>query len=354
MSILFSPIDLRGIRLKNRIAMSPMCQYSAAADGKATDWHLVHYGSRAVGNTALVVLEATGVTPAGRISPFDLGLWSDDQIEPLKRMADFVKGNGAAIGIQLAHAGRKASYGHPNTGGKPLAKEDGGWQVVAPSNVPFADGHHQPHALSLDEVKAAIDDFVAAAKRAVLAGFDLIEIHAAHGYLCHQFLSPLSNNRTDSYGGSFENRIRFVTEIVTNVREVIPESMPLVVRISATDFVDNGWDIDQSVKLAAILKNIGVDLIDVSAGGLVPNAPIKPAPGYQLPFSARIRAEANIKVGGVGLITSPEQAELALVNQMADVVFIGRELLRNPYFALDPSASVGGEIEWPSQYLRAK
>ncbi|WP_298064690.1 NADH:flavin oxidoreductase/NADH oxidase [uncultured Rikenella sp.] len=349
---LFSPLTLRAVTLRNRIALSPMCQYSARS-GHTSDWHLVHYGSRAVGGAGLVIVEATAVRPEGRITPDDLGLWDDSHIPGLRRIASFIEAQGCAPGIQLAHAGRKGSTASEWKGGGYLSAQDGGWRTVGPSAIPFGDRMPAPQTLSAPEVRLVARDFAGAARRAVEAGFRVIEIHAAHGYLLHEFLSPLSNHRTDAYGGSFENRIRLVSETVDAVRETIPDRLPLLVRISATDWADGGWDISQSVKLAHHLKQRGVDLIDVSSGGLVPEAAIPAGPGYQVPFAAAIRKETGIKTGAVGLITEPAQAESILEAGDADLILLGREMLRDPYFPLRAASELYEDQPWPVQYARA-
>lgn len=353
MSKLFSPIFVKSVELKNRIAVSPMCQYSAT-DGIATDWHLVHYGSRAVGGVSLVIQEATAVSPEGRITPSDLGLYNDHQIEKLKQITSFISQQGAVPGIQLAHAGRKASCAEPWKGGRQLEKNNGGWQTVAPSAIAFNSDDALPEVLTTDSILKVVSDFQSAAIRALVAGYRLIEIHAAHGYLMHQFLSPLSNQRTDLYGGSFENRIRLLREVVAAVKKVIPESCPLFVRISATDWVEGGWNIDEAVQLVSVLKTEGVDLIDCSSGGMVPYAKIPLAPGYQVAFSEKIRKETGIMTGAVGLITDSKQAEQILQNDQADLIIMGRELLRQPYFALQAANELQDEYPWPLQYVRAK
>jgi 2,4-dienoyl-CoA reductase-like NADH-dependent reductase (Old Yellow Enzyme family) len=351
---LFSPLALRSVTLRNRIAVSPMCQYSAT-DGRATDWHLVHLGARAVGGAGLVLAEATAVEARGRISPADLGLWDDAQIEPLARVVRFVESQGAASGVQLAHAGRKASVRAPwDAGGAPLAPGEGGWTIVAPSAVPFADGYATPHALEAAELAGIVRAFAAAARRAAAAGFRTIEVHAAHGYLLHQFLSPLSNRRTDAFGGSFENRTRLVREVVSAVRAQWPDELPLLVRISATDWAEGGWDVEQSVALARVLGTLGVDLVDVSSGGLVASAKVPAGPGYQTPFAERIRREAGIATGAVGMITAPEQADHVIRSGQADLVLLAREMLRDPHFPLRAARALGHEGPWPTQYLRAR
>ncbi len=354
MAQLFEPLTVRGVTLRNRIAVSPMCEYSSN-DGFATDWHLVHLGSRAVGGAALVFTEAAAVEPAGRISPQDLGIYRDEHIERLADITGFVLSQGAVPGIQLAHAGRKASTAAPWQGGGPVEPARGGWRpIFAPSALPFSEESIVPQALSGAEIRALVTSFVVAAERAVDAGFRVIEIHAAHGYLAHEFLSPLSNERTDEYGGSFENRTRFVREVAAGVRSVLPEATPLFVRISATDWVEGGWNLDESVLLARRLRELGVDLIDASSGGLSPAQRIALAPGYQVPFAERIRAEAGIATGAVGLITEPAQAEAIVRDGQADIVLLARELLRDPYWPLRASVALGADGPWPKQYLRAK
>jgi 2,4-dienoyl-CoA reductase-like NADH-dependent reductase (Old Yellow Enzyme family) len=353
MTHLFDPLAIRDITLSNRVFVSPMCQYSST-DGYANDWHFVHLGSRAVGGAGLVLTEATAVLPEGRISPQDLGIWKDDHVEPLARITRFIHEHGGVAGMQLAHAGRKASTYRPWQGNGTIPEREGGWNdVVAPSALRFADHYPMPRALSVEGIKYIISAFAAAARRACQAGFDVVEIHAAHGYLIHEFLSPISNRRTDDYGGSFENRTRIVCEIVTAVRGSWPERAPLFVRISATDWVDGGWDIQQSVELTRQLKELGVDLIDCSSGGNVPHAEIPVGPGYQTPFAEQIRREANILTGAVGMITSPMQAEHIIITRQADAVVIARELLRDPYFPLRAARELGQPISWPVQYLRA-
>jgi 2,4-dienoyl-CoA reductase-like NADH-dependent reductase (Old Yellow Enzyme family) len=345
-----SPLTLRSLTLRNRIAMAPMCQYSAE-EGVANDWHLVHLGSRAVGGTGLVIVEATGVTWDGRITPGDLGIWSDDHIEPLARIARFVSSQGACAGIQLAHAGRKASTAAPWTGGATLrTPEEGGWPVVGPSPIPFHPDDPTPVALDEAGIEGIVDAFEAAARRALAAGFEVLEIHAAHGYLLHQFLSPHSNQRDDQYGGSLENRMRFVLRVTERVRAVVPAELPLLVRISATDWVAGGRDIEQSVELARRLRDLGVDLIDVSTGGNLPTARIPVAKRYQVPCSRRIRDDAGILTGTVGLITDPKEADDIITVGDADLVLVGRELLREPYWALKAQHAFEEEPDWPVQY----
>ena len=346
---LLSPLTIRGVTFRNRIVMSPMCQYSAC-EGFANEWHLVHLGSRAVGGAALVVVEATAVTWDGRISPGDLGIWRDEHIEPLARIARFVHGQGAIAGIQLAHAGRKASCDLPWKGGARLRSEEGGWPVFGPSDVPFNEGDPPPVVLDAEGIDNIVAAFAAAAKRALSAGFKVLEIHAAHGYLLHEFLSPLSNHRTDEYGGSLEHRIRLLLRIVERLRALMPEELPLFTRISATDWVEGGWDIEQSVELAKNLRGRGVDLIDVSSGGLVPHARIPVAKGYQVPFARRIHDEADIRTGAVGMITDPQHADQIITGGDANMVFIAREMLREPYWALKAQHALGEEPAWPLPY----
>jgi 2,4-dienoyl-CoA reductase-like NADH-dependent reductase (Old Yellow Enzyme family) len=352
MSILLSPISVKNITLRNRIVMSPMCQYSSL-DGFANDWHMVHYGARAVGGAGLIIQEATAVQPEGRISPGDLGLWSDEHIPFLKKIVSFIHKHGAVSGIQLAHAGRKASCAVPAEGGKQLDIKNKGWQTVAPGDIPFLQEDRKPEPLTPEGIHNVIESFKAAARRALEAGFKVIEIHAAHGYLIQEFLSPLSNNRNDEFGGPFENRIRLLKEVVTAVKKVWPAENPLFVRISSTDWTEGGWTIEESVKLAGVLKEMGVDLIDCSSGGNIFNAKIPFAPGYQVSFSEAVR-KTGILTGAVGLITSAPQAEAILHEGKADLVLLGRELLRNPYFPLLAAKELGDEGDWPLQYLRSK
>ena len=347
--ILYSPIKFRNLELKNRWVMSPMCMYSSN-NGVATDFHYVHYGSRAQGGTGLLMVEATGVVPEGRITHKCMGLWNEEQKESLKKIVDFVHQNSASkIGIQLGHAGRKASTWN----GKQLSLEEG-WETVAPSKIPYSEEERIPHELTVEEIKKLVQDFQDSARRALEAGFDLIEIHAAHGYLIHQFLSPLSNVRSDEYGGSFENRIRFLLEIVEAVNELLDENHPLFVRISGTEYAENGWDIEESVKLAEILKTKNVDLIDVSSGGNIQGAKITLYDGYQVPLSAEINKETRMKTGAVGLIKTAEQAEEILQKGEADLIFVAREILRNPYLAVENSFHGKGDCYFPHQYDRAK
>jgi 2,4-dienoyl-CoA reductase-like NADH-dependent reductase (Old Yellow Enzyme family) len=347
---LLSPLNLRGVTLRNRIVMAPMCQYSAQ-EGIANDWHLVHLGSRAVGGTALVLVEATAVTWDGRITPGDLGIWSDEHIEPLARIARFVHSQGAVAGIQLAHAGRKASTAAPWTGGATLTgAADGGWPVVAPSAIPFHPDDPAPVALDEQGIDGVVDAFEAGARRALAAGFKVLEIHAAHGYLLHQFLSPHSNQRDDQYGGSLENRMRLLLRVTERLRAATPADLPLFVRVSATDWAEGGWDIEQSVELSRRLKGMGVDLIDVSTGGNLPTARIPVAKRYQIPCSRRIRDDAEIPTGAVGLITDPKDADEIVTGGDADLVLVGRELLREPYWALKAQHAFEEEPAWPLQY----
>ena len=347
---LLSPLTIRGITLRNRIVMSPMCQY-VAKEGLANDWHLVHLGSRAVGGTALIMVEATAVQREGRITPGDLGIWAEQHVEPLARIAQFIHSQGAIAAIQLAHAGRKASCAPPWKGGARLkTTEAGGWPVVAPSPIPFNEGDPAPTPLNEAGIAEIITAFVTAAERAVRAGFRVIELHAAHGYLLHEFLSPLSNHRTDHYGGSLENRMRLVLQVAQQLRQAIPEELPLFVRISATDWLAGGWDIEQSIILAQRLKKLGVDLIDTSSGSLLPKAQIPVRKGYQVPFAHRIRDEADIMTGAVGLITEPNHANEIISSGEADLIFIGRELLREPYWALKAQHILSTEPVWPVPY----
>ncbi|BFM43092.1 NADH:flavin oxidoreductase/NADH oxidase [Flavobacterium sp. CFS9] len=353
-SLLFTPLTIKKITLKNRIVISPMCQYSAV-DGFANDWHLVHLGSRASGGVGLIIQEATAVSPEARISPSDLGLWKDEHIEKLKTINQFIVSQNAIPGIQLAHAGRKASVSVPWEGNKKLDIGQGGWQTVSASAIPYHDAEpFLPEALDKKGIQKVISDFKAATKRAVKAGFQVMEIHGAHGYLLHQFLSPLTNVRNDEYGGSFENRIRLTLEIVEAVQSEWPSDLPLFVRISATDWAEGGWDPEESVKLSIILKEKGVDLIDTSSGGLVSHQQIPLQPNYQVPFAAKIKKEASILTGAVGLITEAKQAEEILKNGQADVILFARESLRNPNLPLDFAKELNDDIQWPKQYERAK
>ena len=350
---LFDSFTIRDLEFSNRVFVSPMCEYSSV-DGYSNDWHLVHLGSRAVGGAGLVLTEATAVLPEGRISPQDLGIWKDQHVDPLKRIVSFIHEQGSVAGMQLAHAGRKASTRRPWEGDGVVPESESGWQnVMAPSAIPFADNYPTPQALTVDGIQQVVRAFADAARRACDAGFRVIEIHAAHGYLIHEFLSPLSNRRDDTYGGSFENRTRLIREIVTAVRSSWPKGAPLFVRISATDWVEGGWDLEQSIELARSLKQLGVDLIDCSSGGTVPHAKIQAGPGYQTPFAHQIRHEAQILTGAVGMITSPIQAEQIIGTGQADAVVIAREFLRDPYWPLRAAKELGQSISWPVQYLRA-
>ena len=350
---LFSPLQIKNTTLKNRIVISPMCQYSAT-DGFANDWHLVHLGSRATGGAGLIIQEATAVSPEGRISPGDLGLWKDEQIEKMQAINRFIVSQNSIPGIQLAHAGRKASAAAPWEGGRKLDENQGGWDTVAPSAVAYHDNEKTPIALDKTGIEKVISDFKATTKRAVQAGFQVLEVHAAHGYLLHQFLSPLSNFRTDEYGGSFENRIRLVLEVVEAVQSEWPKNLPLFVRISATDWAEGGWSIEESVQLSKMLKEKGVDLIDVSSGGLVSHQQIPLGPSYQVPFAERIKKETAIMTGAVGLITASGQAEEMIVTGKADLVLFARESLRNPNLGLTFAQELQANIQWPKQYERAK
>lgn len=353
MSLLFEPIRIRSVDFRNRIVVSPMCQYSSK-EGFANDWHLVHLGSRAVGGAGLVMQEATAVSPEGRISPDDMGIWKDDHIEKLNQITSFIAQHGAVPGIQIAHAGRKASHASPWKGSKLLSPQEGGWNRVSPSEIPFRESEEAPSGLSNEGIKTIVKRFVDAAKRAQEAGFKVIEIHAAHGYLVHEFLSPLCNHRKDEYGGSFENRTRFLIEVVDNVRNVLDDSLPLFVRISASDWAEGGWNIEESIRLASLLKGRGVDLIDCSSGGAVAHQQIKTGPGYQVPFSEAIKSATGMLTGAVGLITTAHQAEEILTNHQADMIFLGREMLRDPYFPVHAAKALGHDIVVPSPYERAK
>ena len=353
MALLFEPLKIRGIEFKNRIVVSPMCEYSSI-DGFANDWHFVHLSSRAVGGAALIITEATAVSPEGRISPFDLGIWKDEHIAELKRIIRFLESQNAIPGIQLAHAGRKASHHAPWKGSAPLKPEENAWQTFAPSAVAYKESEPLPAAMSKNDINKAIADFKSAAIRSIEAGFKLIEIHAAHGYLINEFLSPLSNHRADEYGGSFENRIRFLTEIVEAIRGVWKDEYPLFVRISSTDWVDGGWTENDSVALVKILKTKGVDLIDCSSGGNSSLQKIPVGSLYQVPFAEKIKKETGILTGAVGIITTAEEAEQILINHQADLVVLARQFLRDPYFPLHAAKALGVDIKWPVQYERAK
>lgn len=350
---LFSPIQIRDIRYRNRVAVSPMCQYSSE-DGFASDWHLVHLGSRAIGGAAMVMLEASAVAPEGRISPQDLGIWKDEHVQELSGIASFIKEHGAVPAIQLAHAGRKASMRRPWDAHGAAPESEGGWaRVVAPSPIPFAEGYLTPEALSAIEIEAVVDSFGQAAARALKAGFETIELHAAHGYLIHQFLSPISNQRTDEYGGSFENRTRLIHKVVTRLRAGWPSDLPLFVRLSCTDWVEGGWDLPQTVRLSQELRLAGVDVIDCSSGGNVAHAPIPVAPGYQVPFAEAVR-QAGVSSVAVGMITEAHQANEIIESGKADFIMLARQLLRDPYWPLHAAKTLGQDIPWPVQYVRAK
>ena len=349
---LFSDLKLRGVKLSNRIGVSPMCEYSCV-DGYANDWHFAHLGSRAVGGAGLVFTEAAAVTPEGRISPQDLGVWSEKHFEPLERIAHFIDGQGAIAGIQLAHAGRKGGVYRPWSGQGAVPEALGGWRPLAPSPEPFADNFWVPTELSVARIGQLQQTFATAAERAYAAGFRVIELHAAHGYLMHEFYSPLSNHRADAYGGSFENRTRMLRETVAAIRGALPDSCPVLVRISSTDWTEGGWDLEQSIALARELRGIGVDAIDCSSGGNVEKAEIPIGPGYQVPFAARIRREAEIATAAVGMITAPAQADQIIRNGAADLVLLARELLRDPYWPLHAAQALGETVSWPAQYMRA-
>jgi 2,4-dienoyl-CoA reductase-like NADH-dependent reductase (Old Yellow Enzyme family) len=353
MAHLFSPLTIRGIEVKNRVTVSPMCEYSST-DGFANDWHLVHLGAFATGGAGLIITEATAVSPEGRISPADLGIWKDEHIEMLERINTFIHQNGSIAGVQLAHAGRKASHAEPWNGGKQIPLLSGGWQTVSASELPFTDAEEKPLELDKAGINKVIEDFKAATYRSIKAGFKVIELHAAHGYLLHQFLSPLSNQRTDEYGGSFENRIRLLLEVTDTVRAAWPAEYPLFVRISATDWTPGGWTGDDSAQLAGILKDKGVDLIDCSTGGNVAKAKIPVGPNYQVEFAEKVKKESGILTGAVGMITTPEQADQIIQTEQADLVFLAREHLRDPHFALRAAHVLGHELKWPVQYERAK
>ncbi len=353
MSLLFKPLPIRDITLKNRIVVSPMCQYSSS-DGFATDWHLVHLGSRAIGGAGLIISEAAAVSPEGRISPNDLGIWKNEHIDFLKQITSFIETHGAVPGIQLAHAGRKASHHRPWDGNKSLTAEEGAWQTVAPSAIPHTAGEPLPKTMTKQDIEKVKKDFIDATKRGLEAGFKVFEIHAAHGYLLNEFMSSLSNIRTDEYGGSFENRVRLLLEIVAASRKIIGEKLPLFVRISATDWVSGGWTEDDSVQLVKILKHNSVDLIDCSSGGNSPEQKIPLAPMYQVPFAKKIKKETGILTGAVGLITTVAEAEKILNDEEADLIILARQFLRDPYFPLHAAKELGDDIVWPVQYDRAK
>ena len=353
MALLFQPIKFRTVSLKNRIVVSPMCEYSSI-DGFANDWHLVHLGSRAIGGAGLIITEAAAVTADGRITPDDLGIWKDEHISFLKRITTFIENNGAVAGIQLAHAGRKASHSSPWKGSRPLTKKEGGWDTLAPGAIGYKETDPLPVAMTLEDIDKLIIDFTKATKRAMEAGFKVIEIHAAHGYLLHEFLSPLSNNRLDEYGGSFENRIRLLLQVTETVRKTMDDDLPLFVRISATDWLPGAWDENDSVALAKILLSKGVDLIDCSSGGNSPAQKIPVAALYQVSFAQKIKQDAGIATGAVGMITTAEEAENILRNNQADLIIMARQLLRDPYFALHAAKELGADTNWPVQYERAK
>lgn len=353
MTHLFEPLSLRSVTLPNRIAVSPMCQYSCT-DGLANDWHLVHLGSRAVGGAGLIIVEATAVVPEGRISPQDSGLWSDAHIEPLARIVRFIHEQGALAGIQLAHAGRKASTRRPWDGDGLVPEDEGGWSdVVAPSALPFSNSYPAPRAMTQDDIDKTVIAFAEAAQRALAAGFDVVEVHAAHGYLLHEFLSPLSNQRTDAYGGELGNRLRLAREIVERVRAVWPDRLPLFMRISASDWTEGGWDVEQSIELVRAVAPLGIDLIDCSSGGNVATARIPVGPGYQTAFAEQIRRATGVPTGTVGMIIEPAQADHVIRTGQADLVFLARELLRDPYWPLRAARELRAEAPWPPQYLRA-
>ena len=351
---LFEPLSIRSLTLRNRIVVSPMCQYSSV-DGFANDWHLVHLGSRAVGGASAVIAEATAVSPEGRISPHDLGIWKDEHVTFLARITAFIRAQGAVAGVQLAHAGRKASMDVPWRGGRALDESEGGWRpVYAPSALAFSSRTQQPVEMARADIERAIGDFHRGAERALAAGFQVVELHGAHGYLLHEFLSPISNTRTDEYGGSFENRCRFVLQVVDAVRDVWPGHLPLFMRLSATDYTDGGWDIEQTVELSRILGTHGVDLVDASSGGNVAGATIPVGPGYQVQFAERIRRDAGVATGAVGLITDPHQADEIIRSGKADLVILARQLLRDPHWPLHAASVLGANVAWPPQYERAK
>jgi 2,4-dienoyl-CoA reductase-like NADH-dependent reductase (Old Yellow Enzyme family) len=349
---LFDPLTIRGTRFRNRIFVSPMCQYSSV-EGMPNDWHLVHLGSRAVGGAALVMVEATAVSPEARITPADSGLWTAGQADAFRRIVDFLRERGAVAGIQLAHAGRKASTRPPWEGGSPLGPSEGAWETVAPSPVPFGR-YPAPRAMTEMEIDAVVEAFAASTRLARSSGFEVVEIHMAHGYLLHEFLSPLSNRRDDSFGRSFENRVRFPLRVASAVRRVWPADLPLFIRVSATDWAEGGWAIEDAIRFARELDRVGVDLIDCSSGGIVPGVPIPVGPGYQVPFSARIRKEARVATGAVGLITHAEEADRVIRSGEADAVLLGREMLRDPYWPLHAARTLGVDVGWPNPYLRAK
>jgi 2,4-dienoyl-CoA reductase-like NADH-dependent reductase (Old Yellow Enzyme family) len=353
MSKLFTPLKIRDIEFRNRVFVSPMCQY-CSEDGSPTNWHLVHLGSRAVGGAGMVMVEASAVSPEGRISPFDSGLWNDHQARAFLPINQFIKEYGAVPAIQLAHAGRKASTAQPWNGGGPVPISDGGWQPTGPSAIAFDSKYPVPREMNTSDIDQLVHQFIASAKLSLAAGFEVIELHVAHGYLLHEFLSPLSNHRTDDYGGSLGNRMRLPLRVAASVREVWPSGFPLFVRISATDWAEGGWDLPQSIEFSKALKGIGVDLIDCSSGGMVPHAKMKIGPGYQVPFAQAVRQEAGIATGAVGMITEAKQAEEIVASGKADVVLLARELLRDPYWPLHAAKELGADVAWPKQYERAK
>jgi 2,4-dienoyl-CoA reductase-like NADH-dependent reductase (Old Yellow Enzyme family) len=353
MSRLFSPLAIRSISFRNRIFVSPMCQYSSD-NGSPTDWHLVHLGSRAVGGAGLVMVEASAVSPAGRITPWDSGMWTSQHAELFSRINQFIKSQGSVPAIQLAHAGRKASTAQPWKGGGPLAIGSGGWQPIAPSAIAFDTKYPVPREMTEDDIEQLVQQFVDSTKLSLTAGFEVVELHMAHGYLLHEFLSPLSNHRTDQFGGSLANRMRLPLRVASAVRKAWPEHLPLLVRISATDWADGGWDLPQSIEFSKALKQIGVDLIDCSSGGMVPHAKVPVGPNYQVPFAEAIRRDARIATGAVGLITEAHQAEKIIAENQADVVLLARELLRDPYWPLHAAKVLGADVKWPEQYERAK
>ena len=353
MAQLFTPFKLRELELKNRIVVSPMCQYSADG-GIPNNWHLVNYGSRAVGGAALVMVEATAVCPEGRITPWCTGIWSDRHTAAFRPITDFIRAQDAIPGIQIAHAGRKASCTQPWAGSQYIPIGAGGWQTVAPSAISFSPAHGTPHALSIEEIDSIVELFAEAACRALAAGFEVAEVHCAHGYLLNEFLSPLANRRDDEYGGSLENRCRLPLRVAKTIRDLWPAQWPVFVRISATDWVEGGWDLAQSIQFGKWLRDIGIDLIDCSTGGMLPDVTIPAGPGFQVPFAAGVRKEAGIATGAVGIITEPEQAERILANGEADAIFLARELLRDPYWPLRAARELGVDVAWPNQYARAK
>jgi len=353
MSSLFTPLSLRELIIRNRIFVSPMCQYSSK-EGMPSDWHMVHLGSRAVGGAGLVMVEATAVAPQGRISPDDSGIWSSEHAKAFAPIAKFIQERGAVPAIQLAHAGRKASTDLPWKGSGPLDAKNRGWQTIAPSALPFAAGHPVPREATTQDLEIVLGHFASAARRSIEAGFQVVEIHMAHGYLLHEFLSPLSNRRTDDFGGSLENRCRFPLRVARAVRDIWPEHLPVFVRVSASDWIEGGWDMEQTMDLARGLKGIGIDLIDCSSGGLLPEGAPPFGPGFQTPFATAIRRELNIPTGAVGFITDPVQAEQIVATGLADAVLLAREMLRDPYWPLHAAKALGADISWPVQYERAK